>query len=220
MTRRLAGLAAIVAALLGLGAFGALPAVSDNGTVHITEPAHQPVALHYDANGQPVPFTIKVAGFAPFTQVYIMQCDGVPWNNDNWKPTLDCDVGSAPAPAIAGQDGVAVFAANDPNHVMKVFRGKSPEEQFNCLAPDDPSPKNDLRDFRNCSLRVSTSNLEATPDQVQLALAYPAINAASKSGSSDSNALVWLVVLLIAIVVVVAVVVLARRARSRASTAS
>lgn len=218
MSRRFGTAAALLCIVMTIGAFAAAPRA--NGQTRVVEPAQQPVDVRYDAQGQPIPFTIKVAGFEPFTQVYIMQCDGVPWGDDLWKPTLDCDVGSAPAPAIAGKDGVAVFGAVDPNHVMKLFRGKSPQEQFNCLAPDDPSPKNRLRDFRDCSLRVSTSNLVRTPDQVKVLLRFPAARTAAKRDGGDSKAPVWLVVSLIVIAIVIVVAVLVRRARSRASAAT
>ena len=210
-----AGVLAALCAIVGIVAVGSVTPAK--GETRIVEPKRQPVDVRYDVNGQPIPFTIKVAGFAPFTPVYIMQCDGVPWSDDKWKPTLDCDVGSAPAPAIAGGDGGAVFDVKDPNRVMKLFRGRSPQEQFNCLAPGDPSPKNALRDFRDCSLRVSTNNLERTADQVRLALRFPPSSVASGSHRSRSKMSVWLMIPVIAVVLVIVTGVFARRSRSRAA---
>jgi chitinase len=70
----------------------------------------------------------------------------------------------------------------------------SPQGIFNCLSPNDPAPSNGLPNFRNCQIRVSTSNSAATTDQVFLRIQLPDDDdtvpmSPLKVGISDSGAL-------------------------------
>ena len=54
-------------------------------------------------------------------------------------------------------------------------KGESPQALFNCLSPDQAAlgVVNSLPDFRNCQVRLSTSNTNATSDQQFLDLTLP-----------------------------------------------
>ena len=91
------------------------------------------------------------------------------------RPAVDCDFGSAPAAAIADTAGTVTFTATDPNHALQPFVGASPQGLFNCLPPGGASPKNDLTDFRDCQVRVSSNNTRSTSDQVFVHLRLPGI---------------------------------------------
>ncbi|MGZ6994588.1 MAG: hypothetical protein ACXVIM_05210, partial [Acidimicrobiia bacterium] len=136
-------------------------------------PSGGKVTVTVDGSGYAAPFTVKARGFEPYANVFIEQCNGRPPSAENWAPSLDCDLGSAPAAAIADANGVATFAANDPNHALYPFVGPGPEVLFNCLSAKGASPGNGMPDFRDCQLRISTSNTAATDDQVFLAMRLP-----------------------------------------------
>jgi hypothetical protein len=161
----------VVAATCMLAVAIAAPAA---GAASIIGPADDPVVVTVDDAGYPAPFTVQVRGYEPFQSVYIVQCNGRTPEDDDWRPAVDCDVGSAPAAAIADESGVATFAADDPNHAFRPFVGPSPQRSFNCLGPDAPSPKNELEDdYRNCQVRVSSNNTRPTDDQVFLRMQLP-----------------------------------------------
>lgn len=163
----------VAVALMGAGmvvaALGASPAFA----VTITEPSGNNVQVTLDAQKYAAPFTVTAAGFEPYENVFIEQCNGRPPAAADWTPTLDCDLGSAPAAAVADAGGKVTFAATDPNHAPFLFVGPSPQELFNCLSPKGTSPGNGSEDYRNCQIRVSTSNAAATDDQVFLAMTLP-----------------------------------------------
>src|SRR5262245_44341154 len=102
--RRLVFLAALVVAVCSV--------VSGAGAAMIVEPTARPFVVPADTRGRPAPFTIVAAGFQPGRQVFVEQCDGKSPSGPNWSPTLNCDLGSSPAPVIAGSDGRAVFDAH------------------------------------------------------------------------------------------------------------
>jgi hypothetical protein len=161
---RLAAFVAVVAAVLA-------PTAAFASTVTI--PSTNPFKVPSDTLGHPVPFTIAATGFTAGAQVFVEQCDGTPPTTAGWDPTINCDAGSAPAPAIADNSGKALFPAGDPNKQFHPFRGASPSGQFNCLNAIDPSPANGLPDFRNCQVRVSTNNAAVTSDQAFFTLTLP-----------------------------------------------
>jgi hypothetical protein len=76
---------------------------------------------------------------------------------------------------IADGSGNVVFQPDDANHAFTPFRGESPQSLFNCLAPDQPalSTVNGLPDFRNCQVRLSTSDTTVTSDQQFFDLTLP-----------------------------------------------
>ena len=139
----------------------------------ITEPSHEPAVVGVDGAGYPAPLTVVARGFEPYASVYIEQCDGKLPSDDEWRPSLDCELGVAPAPAIADSAGVATFSTADRNHTFRPFVGESPQQLFNCLGPKAASPKNDVEDYRDCQVRVSTNNTRSTDDQVFLRLELP-----------------------------------------------
>lgn len=111
------------------------------------------------------PVAIRATGFPAGSQVFVEQCDGVDPTSIGWDATIDCDLGSSPAPAIADSSGKVFFDPTDANHAFRPFTGASPQGLFNCLGPTPASPVNGLTDYRNCKIRVSTSNQIATADQ-------------------------------------------------------
>ncbi|MGZ6969325.1 MAG: hypothetical protein ACXVKN_16475 [Acidimicrobiia bacterium] len=177
---------ALVAGLLGT--IATAPSVS---AATITSPTGNPFVVPGNAAGQPLAFTVSATGYTAGDQVFIEQCDGVATTATGWDPTVNCDLGTSPAAAVANASGVVTFSATDPNHAFKPFKGFSPQGLFNCLGPSDPSPNNGATDYRNCKLRVSTNNSAGTSDQVFLNLQLPnTVGAAPSFSGTPSGATV------------------------------
>ena len=139
----------------------------------VTKPAPLTFKVPGDGSGVPQSVTVTASGYTPGSLVYIEQCDGVDPTSSSWNVTIDCDLGSSPAPVIVDGTGTATFPANDPNFGFTAFKGGSPQDEFNCLAANQPSPANGLPDFRNCQIRLATSNTVVTADQVFFTLVLP-----------------------------------------------
>jgi hypothetical protein len=141
-----------------------------------------------DASGNPVAFTIVATGYTPGSLVSVEQCDGVATSAAHWSPTTDCDLGSSPSPALVDGTGKATFLSTDPNHAFTPFKGESPQTIFNCLSPNGPalSPSNGLTDYRNCKIRVSTSNTSITADQSFLNIQLPEAVAGTTTTTSTT----------------------------------
>jgi hypothetical protein len=141
----------------------------------ITTPTGNPFVWPGDAAGNPVSVTIVATGYTSGTLVSVEQCDGVAPTVPNWSPTTHCDLATSPAQVIVDSTGKATFPANDPNHGFTPFKGESPQSLFNCLSPNGPAlnPVNGLTDYRNCKIRVSTSNNSVTADQAFLNIQLP-----------------------------------------------
>jgi hypothetical protein len=112
--------------------------------------------------------------------VSVEECDGKSPADVSWSATVDCDLGSSPAPQNSDGSGNVTFSASDVNHAFHPFRGESPQSLFNCLGPSDPASTNGLIDFggaseANCQIRVSTNNAAATADQAFLSLVLPGV---------------------------------------------
>ena len=117
--------------------------------------------------------------------------------NPNWLPTRDCDIGTAPAPAIVDASGAAHFPAGDLNHGFVPFVGLGPEGLFNCVVPGTKDPKNGLPVYQTCQIRVSSNNNFATSDQVFMPIAFghvPAAAGSTSHSSGSSHTWVWIVV--------------------------
>lgn len=163
-----------VTTLIGVSLAGiVVTAAPASAATSITAPSSNPFVVPKDVGGNPVPFTVSAAGFAPTSNVFVEQCDGVATTAVGWDPTTNCDLGSSPAAAIADGSGNVTFDSTDVNHTFHPFKGSSPQGLFNCLSLNDPSPNNGLTDYRNCKLRVSTNNSAATADQVFVQLILP-----------------------------------------------
>jgi hypothetical protein len=162
-----------VATLIGVSLTALVVSVDSAGAATITTPSSNPFVVPKDVDGNPVPFNVTATGFAPTANVFIEQCDGVATTATGWDPTINCDLGSSPAAAIADATGSVTFDIADVNHRFQPFKGPSPQGLFNCLSLNDPSPANGLPDYRTCKLRVSTNNSAATSDQVFLQLVLP-----------------------------------------------
>jgi len=154
--------------------------------------------------------------------VWIEQCDGRPTTAPNWLPTRDCDLGTAPAAAIADASGTARFPAGDPNHGFTPFVGLGPQGLFNCLTPNGASPKNGLPEYRTCQIRVSSNNNATTTDQVLLTISFAgggsqANTPARPSAKSSSNTVLFVVIGAVVVAIAgagaVGLVSRARRAR-------
>jgi hypothetical protein len=163
-------------------------------TTAISSPTGNPYVVPGNAGGDPQPFNITATGFAPTTNVYVEQCDGTAPTAVGWDPTVNCDLGTSPAPVVADGSGNVSFPTTDPNHAVHPFKGASPQGIFNCLSPNDPAISNGLPTSRSCQIRVSTSNSAATTDQVFLKIQLPDDDdtvppAPLKVGISDSGAL-------------------------------
>jgi Calx-beta domain len=163
-----------VTTLIGVSLAGLAVGVSPaSAATSITTPSTKPFIVGKDSGGNPVPFTVSASGFAPTSNVFIEQCDGVAITAVGWDPTTNCDLGSSPAAAIADGSGHVTFDMTDPNHALHPFKGSSPQGIFNCLSLNDPSPNNGLTDYRTCKIRVSTNNSASTSDQVFLPIILP-----------------------------------------------
>lgn len=152
----------------------------------ITDPSGDVVTVTVK-DGKAAPFTVVAKGFEPYQSVYIEQCNGRTPADDPWDPAIDCDFGSAPAAAIADTAGTVTFTATDPNHALRPFVGASPQGLFNCLPPSAASPKNDLPDFRDCQVRVSSNNTRSTSDQVFVHLRLPVLPVGAPAGQSGAG---------------------------------
>src|SRR5215831_12103918 len=75
------------------------------GAATIVEPSGTPTVV---ANA---PMTVVATGFRPGQNVFIEQCDGTAPTAQGWDPTLNCDNGASPPPAIADDSGRAEFPA-------------------------------------------------------------------------------------------------------------
>jgi hypothetical protein len=120
-----------VAALLALGAAPAFASTTPS-----------PYALQEDNYGQinQNAATVSASGFATGAAVYAQVCDGVSSTSSKFNPTIDCDTNTQPSAAFADSTGTATFPGTDPNLQIGFFRGVSPGDKFNCLAPLD-NPK-------------------------------------------------------------------------------
>ena len=182
----------------------------------ISEPSERPILVTVDKSGTPQAFTVKAAGFKPYQSVFIEQCNGREPTAEHWQPTIDCDLGSSPAAAIAGSDGVAVFLAADKNHAFHPFSGSSTQQLFNCLVPHAAPPKNGMPNFRNCQLRVSTNNTASTADQTFASFRFADGSSSSASSSTPRGALIA-AAFTAAFAAVGGVIVVIRRRRGRVS---
>jgi hypothetical protein len=161
-----------LAAAFGVLILIALPAPAF--AAHVVQPSASPVVVPVAPTGSPAAITVAASGFAARSLVYVEQCDGVAPTVPQWSPTVHCDLGSSPSPAIADGSGLATFPATDRNRAFHPFAGESPQSLFNCLAPSQRAPANGLPNFTNCALRVSTSNTAVTADQTFVAVALTA----------------------------------------------
>jgi hypothetical protein len=177
-----------IVALASTVAVVATAGVAFAGT--ITTPTGNPFVVPGDASGNPVAFTIVATGYTPGTLVSVEQCDGVAPTAPGWGPTSNCDLATSPSPVLADGTGKATFTATDPNHGFTPFKGESPQSLFNCLSPNGPalSPSNGLPDYRNCKIRVSTSNNAITADQAFLNIQLPeAVGATTTTTASTTS---------------------------------
>lgn len=147
----------------------AVPAFA--GTV--TQPTTNPIVVPATPAGAPYSFTVQASGFEPGAQVFIEQCDGSNPSDIFWDPTLNCDLGSSPAPAAADATGAVTFGSNDANHKFTPFKGTSPQGLFDCRALNDPASVSGNPSFTNCKVRISTNNTTSTSDQVFFAVTLP-----------------------------------------------
>jgi hypothetical protein len=126
----------------------------------IVRPDHVPTVV---ANA---PVNVVASGFPTGKSVFVEQCDGVDPASAQWDVTQDCDNGASPPPVIADTHGNVTFPAGNPNRAFRPFQGESPQSLFNCIASGHTAPKNALKTYTNCRIRVSTNNTTATADQV------------------------------------------------------
>jgi hypothetical protein len=158
-----AGLATLLA-IVGLAVVTAMPAsagtiISPSGTVAA------PFVVPVNNAGAPEPFTVVGSGWTPNRLVYILVCDGVSPASRDWLPDGDCDTATEPAGVKANAKGMVTFPASNSNFDLTLFRGASPQGLFNCLSPHQADPRNGLRSFRNCQIRMTENDsLTATTD--------------------------------------------------------
>ncbi len=148
--------------------------------------------------GTPLPFEIQGSGYGAHQNIDVEICDGTPSTANGWDPTINCDLATSPPPAGADASGNVTFAGTNANNSIGIFRGQSPSDDFNCLAPEDvPSgsvhnpdgsitlPSSDSQTangeavdpsvpaWTNCQLRMSSNDSASTSDQAFLALSIP-----------------------------------------------
>lgn len=153
------------------------------GAATITKPTG-PYSVAADAKGNPAPFVVVASGFTAGSNIFAEQCDGNAPTTPQWSPTINCDLGSAPPPAIADANGVATFEGQS---MFQPFAGASPEHLFNCIAPGTSPPKNKLKTYTNCQLRVSSNNSSSTQDQTFMKLVLPGPNAPRQSATTTTT---------------------------------
>src|SRR5262249_12850499 len=107
--------------------------------------------------------------------VYAEQCDGKPPSTPQWSPSANCDGGTSNAPTYAGADGRVTIDKNDVNRRFVAFVGTSPQGLFSCPPPG------------SCTVRVSTNNASATPDQVFFAIRLPTPHGAPVATNTNST---------------------------------
>ena len=137
-----AGLATVGSMAIGLALAAAPAYAAPTGNEHITTPS--PYTPPVDANSNPVPDDVIVngTGWSPSTQVYAIVCDGKTPTTPGWSVGSDCDNGTQPSAVVADPSGNVSFNGTlvGNNYAIGVFRGQSPNDLFNCLAPgDNPS---------------------------------------------------------------------------------
>ena len=196
-----------VAALLVVVSTDAIGAAT-----RITEPAGHTYQVKFDAQGKPRPFDVVAQGFPAGHQVFIEQCNGRPTSAPRWSPTLDCDVGNAPAPVIVDTRGMVRFSATDHNHAFVPVLGPSPSTLFNCVKPNGPNLDNGLTNYTTCQIRVSTNNTQPTDDQVFLSIVFGA--GPSGGGGSSSIAIVAIAAGLLVLAAIAARILVRRRRRA------
>jgi hypothetical protein len=192
------GLTVAGAAAIGLLAFAAPLSAATT----FTTPTESPFAVPANGSGKPMAFTVEVGGFEPNTSVFIEQCDGKAATSADWTPVKHCDVLTSPAAAITDANGVATFDASDTNHAFTPFTGTSPQQLFNCLGKGDASPPNDLPDFDACQVRVASTNIAATQDQVFLTIALPGRGGTVATTNTDSSNLPYVLISGVVVLVV------------------
>ncbi|WP_426573592.1 hypothetical protein [Aquihabitans sp. McL0605] len=139
----------------------------------VTSPSSNPYTVAGDATGTPQSFTISGTGFPVGSTVYVEQCDGVASTTSGWSPTDHCDLGTSPAGKIADASGNVTFTAKDPNFGFVPFKGLSPQGIFSCGASSDTDPGDGYPFFKNCQIRLSTSNGAVTSDQTLFTINLP-----------------------------------------------
>jgi hypothetical protein len=119
-----------------------------------------------DGSGNPVFADVHFTGFVQGNSVFLEECDGVPFTDPNWDPTIDCINTTSPAAVVADANGQGTFLHTDPNHHFKPVKGNV-GGSFWCLGNNDPDPADAQGEpiYRNCQLRISTNNGGVTTDQ-------------------------------------------------------
>ncbi len=168
-----------------VGTLMALTATASPAFAAITQPTTSPFSVLADGTGAPRPFTVRASGFQPDDSVFVEQCDGTPVSDFGWDPTINCDLGSSPAPAIADADGNVTFSVSNLNHQFRPFKGDSPQGLFNCRASGEAATSS-LPSYTNCKVRLSTNNSIGTGDQqfFPISLTAPKLSCAFKGSMS------------------------------------
>ena len=155
-----------------VGTLVALTATAAPAFAAVTRPSSNPYTVLSDGSGNIRYMTVTASGFQPDDNVFIEQCDGTSPSSVFWDPTINCDLGSSPASAVANASGVVTFSATDVNHRFRPFAGDSPQGLFNCRAPGAPVGSSNPS-FTDCKMRLSTSNATGTSDQQFITLTLP-----------------------------------------------
>jgi hypothetical protein len=137
----LAGLAAVAGSTVAILSTASPASAATAFTNPTQNPFTVPVIQSGTGAGKPLPFAVAGSGYLAGQQVLIEICDGLQSSNPNWDPTIDCDPVTSPGNANngAGADanGNVAWAATNQNNSIGVFRGQSPQQQFNCVAQED-----------------------------------------------------------------------------------
>ena len=135
----IAGLAMVAGGATGIGlvASGAA-AVTPTGQEAVTAPASPyTVPAGSTANPQDSSITVTGSGYVVGANVYLIVCDGKAETAPGWDPTIDCDNGTETSATQANASGDIKFMGSNASLRVGVFRGISPQDQFNCLAAGD-----------------------------------------------------------------------------------
>jgi len=134
--------------------------------------------------GAPVAFQVNGTGVAGKTY-FLEICDGKSPSSVGFNANTDCDSGTATTGHVAQSDGtIPGWAPGNTFDEVGVFRGQSPSDLFNCLAPGDVAASgttlagepidSSKPSWTNCQMRLAqnTTTLNAGDDSY-LTLSIP-----------------------------------------------
>lgn len=130
--------------------------------------------------GAPVAYQVTATGTAGKTY-YVEICDGKSPTAPGFNFTTDCDTATTTAGHVADSGGNISWPAGNTVDEVGDFRGSSPQDLFNCLAPGDTGsttlagePIDTTKSsWTNCQMRITQSPTTLGPDDAYITLSIP-----------------------------------------------